>query len=225
MDDVDEFEVKIGQREKKDGDTVEYKVTKKNEGSVKRQTNCSKFENTLGLSAAGWDDFIEISHILKLPLSDKPWEASIAVNTLGEETASLVWNNFQLEREAAQETDSLLGGLSMFQEFFRAPEDEAHSLPEGIISEKSPASINVAREEGEDLPGVSSSLAQVQFQVPSNTLAPLVADKKTSPGLSCSFCGAGGILTSFNLRRHIARMHSGSFKCNICIVEFFDTPF
>ena len=98
----------MGRWEKKDGNSVEHKVTKKNEGSVKRQANCSKFENTLGLSAAGWDDFIEISHILKLPLSDKPWEASIAVNTLGEETASLVWNNFQLEREAAQETDQTI---------------------------------------------------------------------------------------------------------------------
>ena len=41
-------------------------------------------------------------------------------------------------------------------------------------------------------------------------------------GLSCSFCGATGINGMSKLMLHIDRMHSKSFTCNICKVEFCD---
>ena len=43
-----------------------------------------------------------------------------------------------------------------------------------------------------------------------------------SRGYSCSYCGASGIKDRFNLLRHISRMHSGSFVCSICTIEFYD---
>ena len=41
-------------------------------------------------------------------------------------------------------------------------------------------------------------------------------------GLSCSFCGATGINGMSKLMLHIDRMHSKSFTCSICKVEFCD---
>ena len=45
---------------------------------------------------------------------------------------------------------------------------------------------------------------------------------KETGGYTCSLCGLSGIKDNFNLGRHISRMHSGSFKCVICKVEFDD---
>ena len=48
------------------------------------------------------------------------------------------------------------------------------------------------------------------------------ADHGTIGGITCKICGASGLKDMYNLERHILRMHSSSFSCKICRVEFTD---
>ena len=68
-----------------------YKVKKLEEG---RKRNFSGFQSTLGLNKEDWEAYIEISSILNLPFSENNFEASISLNEFGEETTTIIWNEF-----------------------------------------------------------------------------------------------------------------------------------
>ena len=226
---------------KKEGNTGQYRVTKKYAESTGRQRNFLKFENTLGLCEEDWIAYIELSSMMKLPLSDNDWEASMSVNNHGEETATLVWNTFGIEK--FPHLENLFGSLSLAEEISTVPEEGVAHQPDHLINSFSvdgnsdfplvecsgrlgDSSEMSAHQIPERYDGKQMSGSEdVDRASPTQMQACSVnqpAGEGPGSSLTCSFCGATGITTTFNLRRHISRMHSGSFKCSICQVEFSD---
>ena len=86
-----EYEVELEEKLTGEHHCGSYRVTEmKDEG---RKQNFSTFQSTLGFNEEDWEAFIRISSILKVPFSERDFEASISRNEKGEETATIVWND------------------------------------------------------------------------------------------------------------------------------------
>ena len=85
-----EYEVELEEKLTGEHHCGSYRVTEmKDDG---RKQNYSTFQSTLGFNEEDWEAFIRISSILKVPFSERDFEASISRNEQGEETATIVWN-------------------------------------------------------------------------------------------------------------------------------------
>ena len=94
-----EYEVELEEKLTGEHHCGSYRVTEmKDDG---RKQNFSTFQSTLGFNEEDWEAFIRISSILKVPFSERGFEASISRNAKGEETATIVWNDSVAEAALA----------------------------------------------------------------------------------------------------------------------------
>lgn len=243
------YEVELEVKKMEDDYSGQYKVTSKTvtEGSSGKTRNFSKFQSTLGMNKEDWEVYIELSNGFKLPFSENSFEAAISTNEVGEETTTVVWNSFQSRAEDAAVRGELGDNVQseVRDELFGWDELESLALSMGsqevasdVVDgdkmsgcevnngEKKGVELEPGSVEDQDLPrferdngGVLTDSGQ---NSPSGGEEGAGSKLKQSQRYSCLLCSASGIKDKFNLERHMVRMHSGSFECSICQIEFTD---
>ena len=232
-----EFEIELEEKKVSGGYTGHYKVTEKTGNTVSKQY--SKFESTLGITnEEDWEAYILMSNMWKLPLSEEPFDIAVSTNKFGEETTTIIWNTFKTDNHDTAINNDTMGNsvdndwntmesLVVAAESISIDNGYQDVITTGAIvgnienvDVESFVIESVGVDNNVDIENVEP-IEQVVPALPASTesLKNVIAD---TAGFTCSLCGMSGIKDNFNLSRHIARMHRGTFKCSICNVEFND---
>ena len=228
-DELLEFDVELEERKVAGGFSGHYKVIEKSGNS--KDKRYSTFQSTLGIAEEDWEAYIQMSDAWKLPLSDNLFDVSISTNCTGERTTTIVWNTFKSEDDKTVDDSDISENSdniewerleSLLESLVLAPgstesSDQNKKLESNphdkLGSDNTTESIQTKNMEPEETGELVEPVVQVFAG--SDQLG-----EKDTGGYTCSVCGITGIKDNFNLGRHISRMHSGSFKCSVCNVEF-----
>ena len=243
-----EYEVEWEDKWKEGWNSGSYQVTDKKLETC-RQRKFSKFENSLGLSEDDWEAYLLMSNAWKLPVwgtsistNDKGEEtASIVWNTLCVEDDDLQTSVVSGARHVVEHShpeDQVVGSEAhqkqqiddageAGQNYHIVVGGEADQNPEAGGGGEVGQNHQVVDHVFDGEAGQNHQVADEGegYQLPHGTEEQRESTgsekgESVSFGLSCELCGAVGIKDAFNLSRHVVRMHSGSFKCSICGIEF-----
>ena len=234
MDGDDCVVIEVNQEEKIQGDSFfwQYEATFPNTDKSK-SSSYQSFYNSLGLqSQQDWDDWILASEVLKLPFAvdgaKDQVEIAVSKNGNGDERIICIGSRLRVNEEFV---------MKMLLEIVDSAVDRSENQnDEGMKDDWSSKETNTngINEEIEKLL-IDRSVPVVNFESDSAAKAPVdsvakapddAADRaparKSSQSVKCNLCGTSGFRSVWFLKRHIAQMHTGSIKCDICANVFID---
>ena len=160
---------------------------------IANRCSYGSFFNTLGLySKEEWDDWVQISHYLSIPLS-----------------AEGLRDDFEIafSKDGNGKEEIICVGSSSLQALFGGGEDDDGATVPHIVEPSAVAVISQSDDAVDDILGEGASDQDAM---------------QKSGLVKCPHCEEEGFKDAWFLQRHIRRMHLVPIKCEICQTVFID---